>query len=338
MRFLTCASFHGTGSSAVTDFFSEFDNIVSLNDSEYRLAWDPDGISDLEFNIVQNNIRTNMPYAIDRFIAFTKMLGSLRWYRIFGDGFQRATKQYLSDITELKAHSYWHRNRIDKGRLFYAMDRGYSFFRKKLTGGKEGSRSLLAGRKIAYFSAVSEEEFLEATRRYMDTLFGGVSKGAQILMVDQLVPPTQTGRIVRYFNDIKAIVVDRDPRDVFLFDKTRWKSHKIPTETAEDYVKWFLITRKYSSPENEDKSRILRIRFEDMIYHYEETAKKLMDFVGVEEKNHVRRRTRFNPDISIKNTQMQYRVKGYEKEIRYIEEHLKDYLYPFPEGEAPSLS
>lgn len=59
MRVITCASYYGTGSSAVTDFFSEFDDIYSLGDYEYRFLQEPDGIADLEYNLIENNHRHN---------------------------------------------------------------------------------------------------------------------------------------------------------------------------------------------------------------------------------------------------------------------------------------
>lgn len=335
MTFLTCASFFGTGSSAVTDFLSEFDNVRSMGKYEYRLVWDPDGISDLEFNLIQNNIRTNMTYAIDRFIRFTESLTTIGYgkgYRVFGEDLKKLTDQYLNEITELETHSYWMRNKIDKGKLFCFIDRSYSSAVKRLFKKERGSNhSLLEGKKTSYFSAISEEEFLEATRRYMDRLFGTVNQGAEYLMVDQMVPPTNTERYIRYFNDIKVIVVDRDPRDVFLFDKTRWKSHKIPTENAEDYVKWWKITHKHVHPEKEDPNKILRIQFEDMIFKYDETMNQIRNFVGMDEKDHIQKRMFFNPDVSIKNTELKNRTQGYEKEIRYIEENLQECLYPFSE-------
>ena len=63
MKIITCASYYGTGSSAVTDLLSEYSSIRSLGRYEYRFAWDPDGVSDLEFNIVQNNNRNCTSYS-----------------------------------------------------------------------------------------------------------------------------------------------------------------------------------------------------------------------------------------------------------------------------------
>ena len=52
MKLLTCASYHGTGSSAVTNLIDECDNVHDMGDYEFRFVHDPDGICDLEYNLV----------------------------------------------------------------------------------------------------------------------------------------------------------------------------------------------------------------------------------------------------------------------------------------------
>ena len=59
MRFITCASYYGSGSSVITDFVSEFSEVYSYGDFEFRFIQDPDGISDLEYNLVENFNRHN---------------------------------------------------------------------------------------------------------------------------------------------------------------------------------------------------------------------------------------------------------------------------------------
>ena len=148
-------------------------------------------------------------------------------------------------------------------------------------------------------------------------------------MVDQIVPPTNTKRYLRYFNDIKVIVTERDPRDIFLLERNEWKWGVIPVKDVKEYVRWFRITRRFSNPADEDTSRVLRIQFEDLIYKYDETTSKVIDFVGIDPAHHVKPKTCFDPSKSIRNTNVAKRYPGFEDEIRYIESELKDYLYDF---------
>ena len=92
-------------------------------------------------------------------------------------------------------------------------------------------------------------------------------------MVDQIVPPTNLKRYLRYFNDIRVFVVDRDPRDI-LYLKNMWQDGVIPNN-VEDFCKWFKYTRAHRKTESFDDKRVCFIQFEDMVYKYDETAKKL---------------------------------------------------------------
>lgn len=336
MRFISCAGYYSTGSSAVTDLFSECGNVCSLGEYEFRFIHDPDGIADLEYNVVENNNRHNTSDSIKRYIKYIDVQKKMGYggYDIFGKTLDEATDNFINEITELKAKTWWTKDRQDKGQIFTQADRIYSFAKRAIHNelNTEIRYSLLSNREDAYYTAIDEQTFLNAVRKYVDTLFMSVNhENKPFVMVDQLVPPTNTNRFIRYFNDIKIIVVERDPRDIFLLEKNEWKWGVIPTNNVADYVKWFKITRKYSHPEDENKDKVLRIHFEDMIYKYEETKKKLFDFVGIRETDHTFPKTKFDPARSIRNTNVVTRYPGNESDIRYIEKELNDYIYEFPQ-------
>lgn len=336
MRIITCASFFCTGSSAITDLFSEFNCVESFGRNEYRFIQDPDGISDLEYNIIDNNNRHNTSHAIKRYkklIYKLKGVGNGSGYTLYNQKFDIFTNKYINELTELKTKTWWQRDRLDKGTVFGMIDRAYSFVNRLIHGGLHTERrfSLLKNHEYAYYSAISQEAFLTATRRYIDNVVkSGMKTTNSFVMVDQLVPPTNTKRYQRYFNDVKIIVVDRDPRDVYLYERDHFKWGIIPTDNVEEYVKWFRITRKYSKGVEEDAERVLRIQFEDLIYKYEETIDKLIEFVGVPKSAHTKQRTKFIPEKSINNTNLKQKIKGYENQIEFIEKELKEYLYDFP--------
>ena len=132
----------------------------------------------------------------------------------------------------------------------------------------------------------------------------------------------------KYFDDPIAIIVDRDPRDNYMFAKKflRSKGRQIPTDTVEQYVEYYKRMRD-GQPYKESDERILCIQFEDMIYKYDETTRKISEFCNVRHED--RTRKFFVPEMSINNTQVYKRYPEYEKDILYIEKMLPDYLYPF---------
>ena len=52
MKIISCASYYGSGSSAITDLISEYNSVFSLSTEEFSFVQDPDGISDLEYNLL----------------------------------------------------------------------------------------------------------------------------------------------------------------------------------------------------------------------------------------------------------------------------------------------
>lgn len=186
--------------------------------------------------------------------------------------------------------------------------------------------------EITYGSHPSEEKFLKCTQDYIHNLFHFVvPKDMDILMVDQLLPPMNLKRYLRYFKDpVQVVVVDRDPRDVFILDKYVWKDGILPND-VETFCKWFRYTRAHRKEENLNTDNIRFIRFEDLIYKYGDTTSRLRDWLGLSEKNHSKAGRIFNPNISRGNTQTWKDLPQSKNEIEYIEGNLSEYLYKFPD-------
>lgn len=124
-----------------------------------------------------------------------------------------------------------------------------------------------------------------------------------IMMVDQLLPHMNLKRYLRYLNNnIQVVIVDRDPRDVFVLDKYVWKDGILPSD-VDIFCNWFLYNRSHRKIENLDTEQIKFIKFEDLIYRYEETTSKLAGWLGLDKKDHISKKEIFRPDVSINNTQ-----------------------------------
>ena len=94
---LTVTGCYGTGSSAVTDLIREFEGISCVSDSEIRILHDPDGVSDLEYSLIENPNRHNSSQSIKRFKKRMYELDHIwfvrRFSRYFGKGFLKAADQ-----------------------------------------------------------------------------------------------------------------------------------------------------------------------------------------------------------------------------------------------------
>ena len=77
--------------------------------------------------------------------------------------------------------------------------------------------------------------------------------------------------------------------------------------------------------------RVLCVHFEDLVYKYDETIKRIEDFIGVSSEDHKEIRQHFDPSKSIHNTQLFKRDEFKNESVSMIERELKDYLYPYTE-------
>lgn len=334
MRFISCASYYGSGSSAITDFVSEFDSIYSFTDEEFRFLQDPDGVASLEWNIVHNFDRHNSGHALKRYKKLVdlysgNMFGK-RYEAFFRGNWKKYSYKYINELTDFTFHGWWNWDLYDKGTFYFIQKRLLNKILKMTIWRMKPERTLNTMKKeITYCCHPTEEKFLAVTKKYIDNLFSSVCNGADTVMVDQIVPPTNLTYYLRYFNDIKVAVVDRDPRDIFVLEKYIWKDGIIPTN-VETYCKWFKYTREHRKTDNLNTESIQYIQFEDLIYHYKKTEQKLTEWLNLKAEDHTKRGMLFNPNRSINNTQMWKKINCNQKEIEYIETELLDYLYDFP--------
>jgi len=337
MRIISCASYHGTGSSAITDYITEYNNCFSLTNYEFRFVQDPDGISDLEYNLVENHNRHNSGHALKRFkflVDFYSGNKFIKKYNLFFDGkWKEISYEYINDLTDFSFKGWWQYDLLDRG-LFY-------YYRKLLLNKlfhltiwrSEPDKNLnVLPKEITYCSRPSEEKFLNCTRKYINELFTVANKSNKPdIMVDQLLPPTNLKRYLRYFDDIKVFVVDRDPRDLYILEKYIWKGDILPTENPNEFCKWYIYTRAHRKSEIFDKDKVMFIQFEDLIYKYDETTDNIKKWLGYSDCDHLLKLKNFQPSNSIANTRLWKKFDGIEKEISFIEKKLAEYLYDYSE-------
>lgn len=336
MKILTTTGFYGTGSSAVTDLLSEYDNVSCKGDFEIRLAHDPYGISDLEYNIIQNTNRNNSSNALKKFIAMVERLHSPIFSRTyenyFNNRFKEIADKYIDSLCEFKYYGRWHYDLIERGKLVFFLSRLYNkMFQviKNFLGIKnEVDHCILSEKEPAYGTIMDETDFLKKTTLFFDELINEINKeNNEFVMLDQLVPPSNIARYERYFSNIKVIVVDRDPRDIFLLEKNYYKGHTVPYYNIDLFCKWFEWTRRQY--EVSDKGNSIKICFEDLIYKYDETVKVIEEYIGLDKNFHSKPFSKFIPEISKKNTRLWEKYNDCMVEINIIEERLKRYCYSY---------
>lgn len=335
-------SFGWSGSGAYHDLLREYaeGEFPSKRDWEFTLLWDTDGIYDLENKICVKSCRMgDSDMAIRRFVNRVKILSENRFLgykELFPKGkLEKLTNDYLSRLIGVE---FYGRSFVD---IVYPNRKEkyikvYNKFIQKIFGnritvkifGLHFYERLQDHNPHLMRVAYRPDNFLTATQEYFADLIKETRRdSSKILVMDQMLPPDNPEPFYKYIKeDLKTIIIRRDPRDTYLAMKCSANiPFPIPSKNVEDFI-WFYknIVDATRLPDTDSR---LSINFEDLIYEYEGTKKKIEDFLGL--SNHISPKTKFNPQISINNTQLFNLYTDYKEDIAKIEEELKTSLYPF---------
>lgn len=319
--------FTSTGSSAVSDFLKELSTTDVVDNLEFTLVYQPDGLEDLDYHLNQGSTKYNSSVvAITRFRRATKY--SL--YNITNGKIVDFVDNFLGSIVQTKWLGYGGTDYVLYNNWFYR-NIGVRLFKSRLLPilTKHNLKYRYFPQRTMEFSA-NPINFDENSKELVKEILGLFRKDlTKPLILDQPFAGNNPQKSFKFFDNPYAIIVDRDPRDNYLFAKYFLKTvgKQIPTDTVESFVSYYKNMRD-NMPYKEKHPRILRIQFEDMIYDYEDTTRKIVEFLNLKLED--RYRTIFSPELSIENTQLFLRYGEKEKDnIAYIERELSEYLYDF---------
>lgn len=333
-KIISCASYGSSGSSVVTDYLSEFDNIHNFGDFEFRFLQDFGGVTSLEDTLVNSYHRLNSDIAIQNFINYIEWqsgdIFNKRYERFFHGKFREISYQFLEKLIDVTWGGFWGEYLVIAPRWkSYILYKIFPHFMRLVCGNRKYVAHYYPHRNM-YFSSPNKEYFCKCVNWYLIALCEVIDPKRKFdyIYFDQLLPPTGLNRYFDYFKELKVIVVDRDPRDYYLENVVRWGEGWVP----KDIHKFVILYKKQREQikYEKDADNVLRIRFEDAIYHYEEFSQCVNSFLNLKEKHHTLCNS-FIPSHSAHNT-MLWKKAIYAKEkenIQFIETELKEFLYPF---------
>jgi hypothetical protein len=282
-NFVSISGYGWTGSSACIDILHEFKGFGALK-GEFRIAKDPYGLIDLENSLVHNWDFVRHDVAIKDFLNYCKVLS--REEGLFSQvGKNFSSKLHVDFMSESEAYidrltdtTYYGDTSIHR----YYISRYKNLFMKIRS--KLGKNNV----KNMHLSRPSEVDFIRETKVYIDNLLSGYMSLNKIntLILDQAVPPTNIVNISRYFENVKMIVVDRDPRDIYsnlVKNNVLIGADLSRNDSANKYIKWHKTLRNNFQGETANgglSSTVLRINFEDLVYNYEQSINKILLFLG----------------------------------------------------------
>lgn len=323
-----------SGSGAVVDLLKEYDGIKypSEADIEFSFLYRPDGLTDLMYHVNNPCRYFAADVAVERFKKKISSFFKAHSPYFNSDAVKRVeslTDNYLQSISCVTWKGWWSYD-IDQ------MD-AVSFFiyrlLNKLTASLP-SLNISLQKKLYYRDmhlAVNQEDLMVKTQKYIaDVLFAlGLDIEHDTILLNQLFSADNPTRSSIFFRDAKAIIVDKDPRDLYLLLKC--ESFKgcswTPTGNVDDFISFYEGMRR--GYKDIDNRQVLLVKVEDMIYEYEKTVATIENYIGISKTSHLHPLSYFNPNKSINNTQLFRKYPDMKADVEKIERRLDKYLFDF---------
>lgn len=317
-----------TGSSVLTDLLTEYDGIQVFDNFEFTISYRVDGIEDLEYHLMKQYAKNSSgDYAIKRFLDISKSYKTPFINKpCDGETFYRLSKKFIDEITQT---TYKGMDTFDvlNGNILrniFALA-SKKIFMPKLIEKITKKTSYVWPARTMYYS-VEPSNFYEAAREYTSNIIESMGGNLnEKVVLDQPFEGNAPEQSFPFFEDPFAVVIDRDPRDLYLAGKyTKDPNFKF---TPKDDVKKFIVYYKMMRKRRSIHKNVLNLNFEDFIYEYDRTVQKVEAFLSLGE--HIRKKEVFEPSKSINNTQLIRLHPEDKKDIQEIENELPEFLYPF---------
>lgn len=344
---ITTTGYFDTGSSAVYVLLKEYEGcdagiFSEGNEEEHVLLYMPNGLFDLEDKLLMGNNLHRSDEALRSFEQAMRRLydNNFLWFgnykKLFGKDFWSEVENYISELTDIKlcGDVFWYDNYLTTAFSWkHFLKNIWNLLRGRKIEGDFSKRIVFREVEEIRYSFVSPEQFYRCSSKFIQAYSRLTNvNGAKNLILDHFILPQNLYRLPNYFpdRDIRVITVERDPRDVYVHLMQAAVNGEmgkgIPTQ-VEDFVKFWKgshsIIKDYSS------EYVLDICFEDLLIKHDETVRKIESFCGLRTEQRIRKGKYLSVEKSLDNTQIFRRDTRWQKEVEYIEENLREYLYSF---------
>jgi len=260
---------------------------------EFNLLRVYGGLINLKSNLVDNFSPNRSDMAIAQFqhlinrisssakiSDFKSLFNSNGWnYNdMLGCDFEKISNEYIDSLIDLETKSIWPYPEIYKSRfrIFFNRVRGRLFnYQHK--------------NKLIFSNA---NNFKKKTRNYLEKILFNHEKN--IVCTNNMFEPYNAEKYFDFFNNPFQVVVWRDPRDIYVstkkgdafspdFETSQSIGSYHKSFTLSDNINDFIMREKIllNKCSFTDSSRILNLKFEDIVYNFEESIEKLSKFLDI---------------------------------------------------------
>ena len=309
-----------SGSSAIRDYLiSRKDCIAPFYNQEFRFINDPDGIDSLYLNLYKNFSLNNAAESLNRFRIFAQNTSKIKFNDgkklsfLYSQHFMKVIEKYLEKIIKVQYSANPQFKVITESK--------YQSFLKKLYK-KIFKEDLNNQFKMGI--GCGEKDFLNFTKKLIrDLILLNIKKKKEKILpniiLDQAVNFFQPETAFRYYDNLKIIIVTRDPRSIYYSMKSR-NSKKYPWKNIETFTEWYKIIMNLKQKPKKNIN-ILNIKFENFAKNFSKETIRINKFLNIKNlKNYS-----FDDEATNYNA---FKAKKLltTNEKKYIEKKLKKYL------------
>lgn len=344
MKFIDISGFGHSGKSIITDLLREFKGYqVPHYNFEFNLLRIQGGLLDLEHALNDNWSPIRSDAAMRRFRRLIKRIGpsaklsnpsslflsnGMNYDMYFNGHFSELTNKYIDSLVNYEYEGEWPYPMIEEPTW-------KQFYQRLLI------KMHVAKQFNSHVTVAAPSDFIKRTREYLDTLFNSIREEQnESFVMHNAVEPYRPVPALELFSNAKAIIVQRDPRDIYAsnfvkegaynpsFENTtnwRMKQSFLISENIDRFIErqktYFDMVRR-----NEDDNRVLRLQYEEVIFNYDQNLNKIFDFLDEPATVHQNRQFYFKPENSKKNIGL-WKLMPDQKNIEKIYGQLSAYCF-----------
>lgn len=334
LKIITATGYGGTGSSAIGDLVREYSAVdcSELSKFEVTFLYRLNGLLDLYYHLIKNPIRNESNNAIYHYLELCKKIACdgrfMNYEKYFNYKFLKETLEFIESIggnwyPEYINYDYERQGKVKKV-LTKVLNKILHLTIIRSVGSDDCDKYIhLYKKRKFYLHTLDEAEFLDKAKGYLYNLFSEINS-KEYLYVDQLVSTSMMDQCKLFFDNLKIIVVDRDPRDIFIEEKYRWKTNQNKVENVHIFCESYKWMRSMARM---DVDNVLYIQFEDLVFNYEAAVKIIENYCGLESKWHVNKYKYFDPSVSKNNCRLWDVYDSEQDNIEIIKNELQEYIY-----------
>ena len=129
-----------------------------------------------------------------------------------------------------------------------------------------------------------EKEFINFTKKFLNNIFSINSRIKKNIVLDQSTNFWKPEIVFKYFDNLKIVLINRDPRSVYYSMRSR-QSFAYPGYDINLFVEWYdYMNKKRDKLSKKNKKNIIEINYERFLNNFKSESKKLNKFLRINNK------------------------------------------------------